>query len=170
MNDETDPPANDAGAEGEGDKAEPEPEKNRGGRPSKIRDEAVAKRLVQGLLRGMTPDLACDLAGIAPSTFYLWMKQGKEDAEAGLDTEHFRFSERIKKAIATALYKMLGKIKRGGEGWQGSAWVVERRWRETYARPAQVELSGPGGGAIQVQTLEDAIAKARGGGSSGDND
>jgi hypothetical protein len=62
------------------------------------------------------------LAGINPDTMTEWRK----DAE---------FSGAIKKATAQRLLLRLERIEAGEQGWQGTAWALERIYPHRFARP-----------------------------------
>ena len=38
--------------------------------------------------------------------------------------------------------------------WQAAAWLLERRFPSEYGRPQRVELTGEGGGPVQVESTE----------------
>jgi hypothetical protein len=46
----------------------------------------------------------------------------------------------IKKAVAERLVRRLEKIEKGGNGWQGCAWIIERLMPNRYAKP-EVQIS-----------------------------
>ena len=56
---------------------------------------------------------------------------GKKDPE---------FSGAIKNAVAARLVKRLERIESGANGWQGTAWIVERLMPNRYSRP-EVQIS-----------------------------
>lgn len=70
---------------------------------------------------------------ITPPTFYSWMKRG----EAG-EPEYAGFFTRVKEAIGDAEGDLLTEVRRGEQGWQSRAWILERRWPAKYGRRADV--------------------------------
>ena len=38
----------------------------------------------------------------------------------------------------------------GKRDWRAAAWLLERRHKEDFAKPQQIEHSGPGGGPVEV--------------------
>ena len=82
------------------------------GRPTKRTPEAVAK-IAEAIASGLTDREAGLLAGIRHDTMSEWRK----------DPE---FSEAIEKATAERLLLRLNRIEAGEQGWQGTAWALER--------------------------------------------
>ena len=82
------------------------------GRPTKCTPEVVAK-IAQAIAVGLTDEEASLLAGINPDTMTEWRK----------DSE---FSGAIKRATAERLLMRLERIEAGEQGWQGTAWALER--------------------------------------------
>jgi hypothetical protein len=50
------------------------------------------------------------------------------------------FSATIKSAVADRMVKRLEQIEKGGNGWQGCAWLTERLFPTRYAKP-EVQIS-----------------------------
>jgi hypothetical protein len=91
------------------------------GRPTKRTPEVVG-RIAEAVAIGLTDEEAALLAGINPDTMTEWRK----------DSE---FSGAIKRATAKRLLARLGRIEAGEQGWQGTAWALERLYPERFARP-----------------------------------
>ena len=91
------------------------------GRPTKRTLEVVAK-IAEAVAIGLTDEEASLLAGIDPDTMTEWRK----------DPE---FSGAIKKATAQRLLLRLERIEAGEQGWQGTAWALERLYPHRFARP-----------------------------------
>ena len=70
----------------------------------------------------MTDEEAALLAGINPDTLTEWRK----------DPE---FSGAIKRATARRLLLRLERIEAGEQGWQGTAWALERLHPARFAKP-----------------------------------
>lgn len=100
------------------------------GRKTKYTPEIV-ERLTYAIGLGLAHRLACDYAGIDPSTFYDWMKTKPE------------FSHAVKRAEGEGAVERLKRIKVAGENgiWQADAWWLERHYPEEYGRN-RVELTG----------------------------
>jgi hypothetical protein len=82
------------------------------GRPTKRTAEVVAK-IAEAVAIGLTDREAGLLAGVRHDTMTEWRK----------DPE---FSEAIERATAERLLLRLERIEAGEQGWQGTAWVLER--------------------------------------------
>jgi hypothetical protein len=91
------------------------------GRPTKRTPEVVA-RIAEAVAIGLTDEEASLLAGINPDTMTEWRK----------DPE---FSGAIKRAGAQRLLLRLERIEAGEQGWQGTAWALERLHPARFARP-----------------------------------
>jgi hypothetical protein len=91
------------------------------GRPSKRTPEMVAT-IAAAIASGLTDREAGIIAGIRHDTMTEWRK----------DPE---FSEAIEKATAERLLFRLERIEAGEQGWQGTAWALERLYPHRFARP-----------------------------------
>ena len=91
------------------------------GRPTKRTPEVVAK-IAEAVAIGLTDEEAALLAGINPDTMTEWRKAPE-------------FSGAIKRATAQRLLLRLGRIEAGEQGWQGTAWALERIYPHRFARP-----------------------------------
>ena len=91
------------------------------GRPTKRTPEVVAK-IAEAVAIGLTDREAGLLAGIRHDTMTEWRK----------DPE---FSEAIERATAQRLLLRLGRVEAGEQGWQGTAWALERLHPARFARP-----------------------------------
>lgn len=115
------------------------------GRKSKLTPETREKMLSLIRTGGYFED-ACKVAGIDSSTFRRWMQKGAAQTRGKYRT----FRTEVKKAEAEAKTRFIANIdKAAGAGtWQASAWMLERRWPEQFARrdglaiDAKVEHSG----------------------------
>jgi hypothetical protein len=92
------------------------------------------------------------MVGIGERSFYEWVAKGEKDLDAGEETLEADFSQAIKRATAEFCHAALRNVRAGLDGWQGEAWALERRKRKHFARPAAIELSGPEGRPLQVET------------------
>jgi hypothetical protein len=91
------------------------------GRPTKRTPEMVAK-IAEAVAIGLTDEEASLLAGIDPDTMTEWRK----------DPE---LSGAIKRAGAQRLLLRLERIEAGEQGWQGTAWALERLHPSRFAGP-----------------------------------
>lgn len=100
--------------------------KHLGGRPSK-RTAAITKKIAEAISYGLTYQEAADIAHINNDTLSQW----REIPE---------FSEALKSAISTRKLVRLRRIDAGRQGWQGTAWIMERCFPLEYSRP-EVQLN-----------------------------
>lgn len=125
----------------------------RGGRPSKLTQEII-NSIKQYLTDGNFISVTCKAVGINTDTFYEWTKLGlelvteREQCETDkapipfLDSHErllYQFAEAIEKAEALGEIGLLNNIKMGAPGWQGSAWIMQRRWRERWGDSRQAD-------------------------------
>ena len=104
------------------------------GRPTKRTPEVVAK-IAEAVAIGLTDEEAAVLAGVNPDTMTEWRK----------DPE---FSGALKRATAERLLMRLERIEAGEQGWQGTAWALERLYPHRFARPEvmnQIAVVNQGG-------------------------
>lgn len=126
----------------------------RGGRPSLLSKEII-EDLAKHLKGGNFITTSCKAVGLrSTDTFYDWMKKGLElvdEREAAFDRgelppvldEHeqllYLFADTIEKAEALGEIALISNIRAGIPGWQGSAWIAQRRWRERYGDTRQID-------------------------------
>lgn len=85
----------------------------------------ITDKIIKAIKTGATYELCAQYAGIAPSTFYLWMKQGRERKSK----QKIEFLESIKRAESMGAIGNLGLIQKSAQDgdWKASAWILERR-------------------------------------------
>lgn len=96
--------------------------------------EMELKKVVDGVRDGLRPDRALRLVGRKPSAWKLWL----EHAEKG-DAEARRVVEMITRSSAELERQLVLDIRKGGMGWQGAAWLLERLEPGTYTAEAAAE-------------------------------
>lgn len=132
------------------------------GRPSKLTPE-VQDRIVQAVSAGNYQDVAARYAGIDPATFYRWMAAGAEpDAPDALR----EFREAVESARAQSEVRAIALIQKAASDgtWQAAAWFLERSHPHRWGRLQRTEVTGAGGGPVEVDVagLERKIAEALG--------
>jgi transposase len=127
------------------------------GRPSKLTPEVQA-RIIEALRAGNYQDTAAAYAGVSRTAFYRWMEQGAQP-DAAQPYKDFR--DAVEKARAESEVRNVALIQRAASDgtWQAAAWFLERSFQQRWGR--KQELSGPGGGPIQVEQLTPDEAKQR---------
>ncbi len=109
----------------------PEPVAKRGrGRPATITLDLIQK-VGTLIARGLTEEQACLRVGINHHSFRTARQRNPE------------FELAIKRAQADFLDSATESISKGARGWQGLAWILERRHGDQFRRNTGVEVSGP---------------------------
>ncbi len=134
----------------------------------KARD-AIVTELREG---GLTRDAAA-IAGVCVDTVRRWQREGARAMRDRVDRNiaiprnrraQVEFAREVAKAKAMARKDALGCIRGAmADSWQAAAWYLERTAPGDYGTKTGVEISGPEGGPVQVDTggsLKDAIAAA----------
>lgn len=108
-------------------------------------------------------EAAAIAAGIPPSTYWDWLSQSDDAAR--------EFQLVVKAAVHRQARRNMDKardevVTSEGKLTQWHKWLAEKRYRQIYGDLAQVtrhEVSGPGGGAVQIEThaLSDAEIAAK---------
>ncbi len=115
---------------------------NPDGRPSKIHDKEITKRLLDNIRIGMPIKYAAIEAGIDDKTYYNWKKRGEQG-----DAEYVQFFRHLKQAQSQGMKLSLQNVqvaanpeqfkKENHKGqWQAAAWILERRWKADFGRDA----------------------------------
>lgn len=136
-------------------------QKNRGGRPSTLTDDVI-KEVCQMLATvpafPLTVAKAC---GIKERTWYAWLDTAKEAADKPEDqlTHHeaqcLKLAEWLDQADALGEVALLKDVRSGIPGWQGRAWMLQRRFKERWGDVAANDNSG------MLTDLVATIAQAR---------
>ena len=118
----------------------------RPGRPSSYRPE-FCDRIIQLMAEGRSLDGCAALLGVHPDSLNEWQKVHPE----------FSVAVRAGRAAATAFWEgRLLDVAQGGAGnAQAIQWALRNRSRAASGwdhAHAKLEVSGPDGGAVQVQT------------------
>jgi hypothetical protein len=126
----------------------------RPGRPSSYRPEHC-DRIVQLMAEGRSLDGCTALLGVHPDSLYEWQKKHREFTDA----------VRAGRAAATAFWetRLLDVPQGGTSNAQAIQWALRNRSRAASGwdhAHAKLEVSGPDGGAVQVQT-DAAVIDAR---------
>ena len=124
---------------GEGsEKGEVEKVGSKGGRPRiRVSDEAK-KKIIQGVRLGIPVDRLIPIA----------IPSGSPGAWTNLMRLDPVFAEQIQSAKAEGELDLVLRVSSSSEGWQSSAWLLERT--RGYVARQQLEHSGPGGKALTI--------------------
>ncbi|MFN3323431.1 MAG: hypothetical protein ACK5AZ_08045 [Bryobacteraceae bacterium] len=109
------------------------------GRPTKLTPE-IQKVIVDAINAGGFIETSVTLAGISRDTFYEWLKRGNRE-KSGIYRD---FTDAIKKALASAETHYMALIGRAAKTqWQAAAWMLERRFRQNWAKSSDLTIKGP---------------------------
>lgn len=115
------------------------------GRPDKLTPE-IQDRIVQYIRVGAFVETAASAAGISKVTLYDWMRRGSRQ-------KHGKFKDflnAIEQAFSEATIADLARISSATDkDWRAAAYRLEKRERRLYGQ--HVQISGPGGGPIEVE-------------------
>lgn len=132
---------------------------------NETRKEAISTMLKAGAY----VDDACRAVGIHRATFYNWMQRGnvqRERLNAGLEIEpneaqYLDFLDTVEEADAEGIIGHLMNIDNAAKNgtWQASAWILERKQPKKWGRYDRTEISGPDGGAIQINVSTEELER-----------
>ncbi len=91
------------------------------GRPT-VRTPELERELLQLIASAVPIRYAAQAVGISYETARRWRR---DDAE---------FRAALERAIGGAITVHLARVAEGATGWQGAAWILERRWPKHFAR------------------------------------
>lgn len=125
------------------------------GAPSKL-DDLRAKRICDAVKRGLPRDTAARLAGVTPSTLFLWLRKGR----AG-DADYSEFSQRVRAAEAEGEAALVAMMTddHAPNSWQACAWLLERRHPKRWAAKKGIEAAASSSAkAIESTSREQQLA------------
>ncbi len=125
-------------------------------RPTKLSD-AVQRTLTFALGEGASVEHACDYAGIAPATYYEWVKRGEAGEEGFLE-----FLETVTRARGQGIVADLCAISDAvrAHDWHAAAWRLQHRYPAEYG--AKLKISGDDASPLRVlHDLPQAELEAR---------
>jgi hypothetical protein len=107
----------------------------------------IQQDVVVSLLAGNFANTAAKYAGLHPATFWRYMKLGSE-AESGPYRE---FYDAVTKAESESEVRAVALLRKHAEKqFQAAAWWLERKYPKRWGRKERLELTGSGGGPVQV--------------------
>jgi hypothetical protein len=126
------------------------PEKRGRGQPSKL-DEKVKRRLIAALEAANTYACAARAAGIGERTFFRWMERGRRASKG----EYWQFRQDILEAVAKSQEELVRRWHaKTDDDWRAARDLLARRWPEEWMSREGRELTGKGGGPVQVSAQD----------------
>lgn len=134
------------------------------GRPTKLDPERVEK-ILSLLERGNTRRTAAIASGVGDSTFKLWTKLARDARErlasgakpTKTDLRYLTFLDRVEEAEEKSVARNVENVRLAAEQgtWQASAWFLERRRPDDFARRVHVRHGGDdGAGPVRLSVEE----------------
>lgn len=111
-------------------------------RPRKlVIDPSLQSTIVAAVRRGARPERAAVAAGVSAASHYAWQAKGLEERERRESGEKPRvswqvfldYADAVEQAVAQAELDLLEDVREGGEGWQASLAILERRFRGAWS-------------------------------------
>lgn len=114
---------------------------SKGGRPSKLEDPEVVKRLRHGLHLVLPMSILADYVGVTHATLNNWLR----DAHSDKDTPGARLGHLIREARAEGIIRAHEAILNGDPGAKGAQFLLGRVHRDNYAERVEqsVEVFDP---------------------------
>ena len=118
------------------------------GRKTKLTEELI-EEIYNYISNGLSNIDSCIMCNIAETTFYDWLKRGRNDTESQNDTIYAEFSKAIKKAEIQFKETHINNIQKASKGgsWQASAWLMERKHFKEWGNKQHIDH----GGSVEVQ-------------------
>lgn len=132
------------------------------GRPTKLTPE-IQDAICKAVEVGLRPDEAGPLVGVAPSTVREWLERGRGEHPTRASAPYAAFAAAVE-ASQAKLRQVVVAHWRGHmpDSWQACRDFMARRFPLEWGELTKVkqELTGPDGGAVQVEATIDERALA----------
>lgn len=101
---------------------------------------ALQEEICASLRLSVPEKYAAEAAGIAESTFQLWMLKGRNG-----EAPYVGFVGAVTRARAEAVKNLTVRALAGAKGSQQATWFLERRYRKEYGanQPAEADTTKP---------------------------
>jgi hypothetical protein len=100
------------------------------GRPSKLTLELQGE-IIALIKMGNYIDTVCSVVGLNTSTFYDWMKKGRNATNPR--NKHRKFQEAVEQAQAWSIVRDVALITKASEkDWKAAAWKLERMYPDEF--------------------------------------
>lgn len=134
-----------------------------------IRRIPVSQAILEFIELGCADVDACEAVDVPKGTFYRWLAHGEDEIARNVEGEYRIFRDAVQRARARGKVNLHGRIVAASiDGpnhpaeWKAAAWLLERRWPESYGRRDVMEHIGRNGAPIQIQPAhsEEVILEA----------
>lgn len=139
----------------------------------------LQEELCNLLLDGNYVETACAVVGLPKKSFYAFMRQGRDAAEAcekegrrptAQERKFIKFNEAVRSAMAEAEARDIRNLRMAGaHDWRALAWRLERRHPKRWGQRADITSDGKAlqGGGLTLAALREFLADDDG---EGDDD
>lgn len=130
----------------------------RRGRQPKL-DKARTDKIVDAIRSGNYIETAARYSGINVATLFSWLAKGRDartrhehgEPTTARDRLYADFLDLVEAARAEAEVRVVYQIQDAiPTSWQAGAWWLERSFPDRYGRRTAVEVTGAGGGPIEI--------------------
>lgn len=120
----------------------------RTGRPTRLTPE-LQDRICEHLLKCIPVRTALQLADVPERDYYFWLEKAEEGSKL-----HQDFLQSVKRASAAAESDTLKSLQTTSKGWERYAWVLERRFKDEWAKTQNINSRNE-----NINTNTDPIAE-----------
>lgn len=115
------------------------------GQPTKLTPE-VADSIAEDVFDGIPIGLIAGAHALSKESINNWLRRAESELEDGIDSEYVQFFFKVAIAERNRVKILLARCAEGKSGWQGSAWILEKRWFKHFS-----------GGQAELKQLEEQI-------------
>lgn len=125
------------------------------GRPPRLEESEVMERLIQALKAGNVRHVAAAYAGIAETSFRLWMRRGKEE-KSGIYVKFRQEVIRAERIGEAALVVLIQKHAKTDA--KHAEWILTHHpeMRKRWAAPSRLEHTGKDGSELKTTIVANA--------------
>lgn len=109
--------------------------------------ELEMKRLLEAVRGGLAPERAMRQIGRPPGAWRIWLERAPKDEQIK------RLVDAVERADSDCELDAVRSVRKGGMGWQGPAWWLERRLPRVYSQQAANEAQ-----AADTYSTEELLA------------
>lgn len=112
---------------------------------------AVRDGFVEAIRLGHGDGSAADLMGVDRSTIFRWKAQGKQDIEAGVESECATFVTACARANGERITMHLANVQAAAQtDAQNSRWLLAAWDKQTFGTASKVQLTGADDGPVKI--------------------
>lgn len=117
------------------------------GRPPKL-TEVMIEQICDLVIAGSPIADAARMSGVSESTIYRWLALGKKP---GADAIYVLLVDRLSESSELSEFELLQDMRRAAkrpENWRAIAWLLERRFPETYGKRETARVGESNNGQV----------------------